>query len=281
MEEKNQKKFYYMCKIQYNGAKYCGFQLQNELSTIQLLINNAFNDYVKGTVTSTVASRTDSGVHAKFQIIRICSPIELEIVNNFDDLLIFLNATLPKDIKILEIKSCTWDLKPSALVLTKEYHYLFSNTFSNSDIEKSIISFNPYPLEIQKIKRCLHFLNNTHNFQNFYSTGSNVKSTTRTLFECEIKEINPHQFYQDFSLVQFPDNIEVCYQFIFKGDGFLKQMIRHLVRALWLVGSGKISEEYFYELLTGEKKNQTLWKIAPAGGLYLYDMKLNSNLFDS
>ena len=56
------------------------------------------------------------------------------------------------------------------------------------------------------------------------------------------------------------------------GNGFLKQMIRHLVSALWMVGSGKLSTDDFTALLAGGHREKRLWKVAPANGLFLVDI---------
>jgi tRNA pseudouridine38-40 synthase len=54
------------------------------------------------------------------------------------------------------------------------------------------------------------------------------------------------------------------------GNGFLKQMNRHLIASLWKLGSGKISMDEFKSYISGPKIIDDLWKVAPPNGLFLY-----------
>lgn len=47
-------------------------------------------------------------------------------------------------------------------------------------------------------------------------------------------------------------------------------MIRHIVSALWMVGSGKMTKEEFATYLNGPKVEKQLWKVASPNGLFLY-----------
>jgi tRNA pseudouridine38-40 synthase len=115
-------------------------------------------------------------------------------------------------------------------------------------------------------------LDGEHNFVNFYSHGSNVKSTIRTITKCELKQINPQELFSKHELFNLPQNITFCYEITFIANGFLKQMIRHIVSKLWLVGSGKLSVEEFQKLLStsNELKSNEKGKVAPSNGLYLF-----------
>ena len=57
-----------------------------------------------------------------------------------------------------------------------------------------------------------------------------------------------------------------------QANGFLKQMIRHIVSALWMVGTGKLSGDDFLALLNGPKIDKQLWKVASPNGLFLYQI---------
>jgi tRNA pseudouridine38-40 synthase len=58
--------------------------------------------------------------------------------------------------------------------------------------------------------------------------------------------------------------------FVFRivGNGFLKQMVRLLVGAIWNIGRGKISIEDLKQALGPEKRSR-LGPVAPPEGLYL------------
>ena len=54
--------------IEYDGGAYCGWQIQNEVSTIQGEIENALHRMTGQTIRVTASGRTDTGVHALGQI---------------------------------------------------------------------------------------------------------------------------------------------------------------------------------------------------------------------
>ena len=69
-----------------------------------------------------------------------------------------------------------------------------------------------------------------HDFASYQTSGSEVSTTTRTIFECSLHE--QHRLKESF----MPDH----YYIKVVGSGFLKQMVRLMVGALWDVGRGKI-----------------------------------------
>lgn len=262
--------YYFKATIQYEGTNYSGLQWQTGLRTIQSEINTALSELMAGKVTTTFASRTDTGVHALEQIMKIssASPINL---SNFKTL---LNNILPNQIKCLSIEKCEGRFKPSTQARSKEYRYLFTNKTQISTQDKQFIANISNKLDFNSIEHCLKLLMGSNDFCNFYSSGSNVKSTIRKVELCELSSINPHTLFLGLDLFKIPPNTNQCFELRIIGNGFLKQMIRHLVSSLWMVGSGKLTVEEFRDLLKGSKVDKQKWKVAPANGLYLYRINI-------
>ena len=260
---------YYKITIQYEGTNYSGFQWQNGLKTVQSEFNTAVSKCLEGKFTTMAASRTDTGVHALEQIVKISSENIIQ-TSRFVDL---LNASLPNDIRCLAIEICDGHFKPAAQTSSKEYRYFFTNQIITNNEDRRFISNISNQLNIELMQDCVEMLNGQHDFCNFYSKGSNVLSSQRIIFQSTLKEINPHLFFQDYELFSIPEHINHCYQFQIIANGFLKQMIRHIVSALWQVGTGKISKEEFLYLLEGPKSEKQLWKVASPNGLFLCHIK--------
>ena len=53
-----------LVRIKYDGSGFCGWQVQNELRTVQSVFQAALRDVLKENVMIVGCSRTDSGVHA-------------------------------------------------------------------------------------------------------------------------------------------------------------------------------------------------------------------------
>ncbi len=267
---------YYKVTIQYEGTNYAGFQWQNGLQTIQSEFNTAISKLIDGKFTTMAASRTDTGVHAMEQVVKISS----ENLINFSSFLETLNIVLPREIRCIDIKPCAGLFKPATEAISKEYRYFFTNKTQVPKEERQFIANISNVLNLDAMMICTSALIGIHDFCNFYSSGSNVKSTVRNISLCELSVINPHQIFSELELFQIPKELNSCYELRIVANGFLKQMIRHIVSALWMVGSGKISTEDFLKLLNGPKNKKQVWKVATPNGLFLYRVNYPSSLTD-
>ncbi len=261
--------YYYRSRVQYDGTGYFGFQWQKDLPTIQNDFNLALGKLVDGKFTTMGASRTDTGVHALEQYVKITSDVEIDC----SSILQKLNQVLPSQIRCLEISPSDRSYKPTNDCLSKEYRYLFTNTIGDNHAERKFVANNPYPLNIEAMRTCIAALVGEHDFHNFVSMGSNVKTTIREIYSCELTEVDPRIVLSHSEVFPLPDNLVKCYQLRVEGNGFLKQMLRHLMTALWKVGNGRLSVDEFMLLLNGPRRSKTLWKVANPKGLFLYRIK--------
>lgn len=257
---------YYLARIQYDGTGYYGFQWQTGLPTIQHDFNLALGKILSGKISTMGASRTDTGVHAFEQFVKITSENEMEV----SSMVRRLNEVLPPQIHCLDFSVSEKSFLPAKASLSKEYRYLFTNIIGDNRTQRKFIANNPYPLNLEAMKICVNALVGKHDFHNFVSTGSNVKSTVREISVCELSAVVYESVFSDSPLFPKPDDLGICYQLRVEGNGFLKQMIRHLMTALWKVGNGRLSVEEFLLLLDGPKKSKSLWKVAHPKGLFLY-----------
>lgn len=256
---------YYQVSLQYDGSDYAGFQWQKNLPTIQAEINQAFAKILKGKFSTTGASRTDSGVHALHQVVKLtCEEAYQERV-----LLKALRENLPSQIRVLSIEQCAPLFHPTAMATCKEYRYLFTNLKGGPLASQKYLANIANPLDVEVMQQVTMLLVGRHDFKNFYSTGSNVKSTVRVIERAELSRINPHALLNSAGLFAVKAELTECFEFKIAANGFLKQMIRHLVSALWMVGSEKLSREDFIKLLQGPQITQKPWRIAAARGLFL------------
>ena len=257
---------YYKASVQYDGTNYFGFQWQKDIPTIQNEINLSLAKLVSGKITTAGASRTDSGVHALEQIVKITSEEKIECASFIN----FFNEALPSQIRCRELAPCEGSFNPISFSHSKEYRYFFTNTLGSRGLEDRFIANYPYDLSLSLMQQCASMIVGQHDFRNFCSAGSNVKTTIREVLECEITKINPHDILVNRDLFSVSQDVQSCYQFKISGQGFLKQMVRHLMSCLWLVGRGKISPDQFRDLLNGNPKTRRLWKVSTPRGLYLY-----------
>jgi tRNA pseudouridine38-40 synthase len=258
--------YYYKTTIQYEGTNYAGFQWQNGIQTIQSEFNSAISQLIGGKFSTSAASRTDTGVHAIEQVVKISSENPINISSFVET----FNIILPSQIKCIEVQPCERNFRPAVQAVSKEYRYFFTNKIQVSKEDRHFIANIANNLNLAEMMICARALVGIHNFCNFYSRGSNVKSTVRNISCCELSVINPHAIFSELELFQIPKDLSSCFELRIEANGFLKQMIRHIVSALWMVGSGKLSTDDFFTLLDGAKNEKQRWKEATPNGLFLY-----------
>lgn len=250
----------YKAKIQYLGTSYCGWQIQPSDKTVQGSLNKALRQINKGQEVITLGSgRTDSGVHALGQVVKI----SMDLLIGPLELTKALNSLLPEDIRVIEIELASEDFHPIQNAEWKEYLYFFSMNKDLSVFHKPFVANAPSNLDFNKMKTASKLFIGEHDFKDFQCVGTEVNSTIRSIFSCELEP-----YTDDWGL--FPKE-ESIYMLSVKGSGFLKQMVRLIVGSLWAVGQGKVSLETLEGSLlspAGEK----LGIVAPANGLYLKEV---------
>lgn len=240
------------------GSNFYGFQIQKNQRTIQGEINRVLAKICKGPEVRTLGSgRTDAGVHALKQVVKVVIPLKIEARK----LMLAMNSLIDPSIKVLSAHPCDESFHPIRDALSKEYHYLFCERKYQNPFNQLLISPSPDKLNFGLMRRFCEVLVGEHDFQAFYTQGTPVTSTVRQIFTCRIQN-GTHHYYN--ANLNFP-----YYQFVIRGQGFLKQMVRQLVGTMWSVAQEKTSLEEVQRALKGEVFKQRLGPTAPAQGLYL------------
>lgn len=247
---------HYKLIIQYKGTRYLGWQVQPENAglTVQGELNRALKTISKSENVKTLgAGRTDAGVHALGQVAKVSIALDIPAEN----LLKAINANLPEDIRVIHAETSDENFIPTVHAKSKEYHYRFTNLKSSSALQNELIQNQTFELDVQKMREACKILIGRHDFTNYYCEGTEVASNIREIYECEIIEVAQGEWM-----------LPAHYVFRVVGNGFLKQMVRCLMGAIWNVGRGKISLEEFKNSLSATKVAR-LGAVAPPNGLYM------------
>jgi tRNA pseudouridine38-40 synthase len=254
--------YHYKAKIEYNGAAYSGWQIQSQgEKTIQGELNRSLSSIANTHEVKTIGGgRTDAGVHALGQIVRIEMPLAITP----DGLRKALATKLPSDIRCLEVWPCTAEFHPIFSAISKEYVFFFTNRREGPSVfQIDRIANCPFSLNIELIREACALFVGEHDFINFSTKGTPVVSTLRTVFECELITS---------STGGFPDHLSPsCFMLRIRGNGFLKQMVRLIVGSLWEVGRGKISKDIIGKALEARQELRA-GPVAPPEGLYLKEI---------
>lgn len=250
---------YYKAVIQYRGTAYSGWQKQPDQKTIQGEIEKVLSQISNTNDIQVIGSgRTDTGVHAFGQVVRLATPKKFSC----ETLLRALNGLINDDIRILEIEDSSEDFQPVFSAKKKTYEYYFSLDENKPPFFIDLITYLNKDLDLELMKKAASVFVGKHDFQNFYTTGTPVKSTIREIYSCEVLKVeNSHYFGPASDL----------YKLKITGNGFLKQMVRLIMASIWSVGEGKVGLKQLEESFDRKLKDK-LAPTAPPQGLYLLEV---------
>lgn len=235
----------YKLTVSYDGYNYMGFQIQNELDTVELELMKAFNKLLNVDVKIYPSGRTDRYVHANGQVCHVDLNIDIPEYG----LMKGLNAYLPNDIYIKEVEKVNEDFHARFSAIKKEYRYYINI----KEYNPLTIRYLPYipNLNIEAMKEAVELLIGTHDFKGFASASIDErKPTIKTIYSIDI--------------INHGDKLE----FIFIGNGFLKYQIRRMMGIIVEIGKGRFTKNKITEIL--ESKNPADSKYILDGcGLYL------------
>lgn len=233
--------------VEYDGSKFFGFQKQKQnFRTIQGELEKALSRFANHEINTTTAGRTDTGVHALFQVVNFKTDAKRKMYGWVRG----VNALLPDDIVVHEavVMPDAFDARFSAI--SRSYKYYILQDRVASAILRGKLGLYYQKLDVEAMKQAGNFLIGRHDFSSFRASDCQANTPVRDL--------------TNFNLQQ-KDNL-LCFEFT--ANAFLYHMIRNIVGALVYVGSGKISVNEFEELFLSKDRTKAPPTFMP-DGLYL------------
>lgn len=236
--------------IQYDGTRYDGWQRQgNTDNTLQGRLEGVLSRMVGKPVEIQGAGRTDAGVHARGQVASVHLPegyTPQEVQN-------YLNRYLPEDVAVVEVVEVGERFHARLSATGKEYRYHI-RMGSVPDVFARKYQYRvEEPLDLAAMERAAGYLTGKHDFRSFCGNRRFKKSTVREVFHI---------------------GVEVCgsdLTLVYRGDGFLYNMVRILTGTLLEVGLGQRTPESMVDILEA-KERTAAGKTAPAQGLVLQEV---------
>ena len=227
--------------IQYDGTNYFGWQMQSEKRTIQKEIETALaplNDEKRVIITG--AGRTDTGVHALGQVAHFNLDTNLKTT----ELLKAINARLPSDIRIIDLKQTNDEFHARFSAKRRYYRY---QCFLGDNLLFKNQSWFTGEIEQSKLDIFANKITGTHDFLSFSKLNKQQENTLCSIYLSK--------WFKTENMLIF----NVC------GNRFLHHMVRYLVGTMVAGVQNKISIDYFEELLNNPHKNVKIFKAPPEG----------------
>jgi tRNA pseudouridine38-40 synthase len=251
------KRYYYFIEFQYLGFRYHGWQKQENVKTIQGMVNRTLNYILDGVKFRTIASgRTDAMVSVNHSAFELFVYQELDVDSFFID----LNKNLPSDIRALSMREVDDKFNIIQNPKVKEYTYLFTYGEKFHPFCAPYMTFIQEDLDIELMKKGAKVFEGEHNFECYCYKPKPETQFHRAVDLCELRVNDIH------TASFFPESSFVLHVY---GKGFMRYQIRLMMGALIRLGRGEISLDQIEQTLKGLQGNPVEYYIAPSSGLML------------
>jgi tRNA pseudouridine38-40 synthase len=242
--------------IQYDGTDFHGWQMQDELRTVQGELTRAISLIEERTVTVHGSGRTDAGVHAEGQVANVS--VEREI--DGEKLRAAINGNVGKDLRVLEAQTISDTFHARYSALGKSYVYRIVNGPVISPFWSRYALHEARLLNPDRMKSAAELFHGKHDWTAFSATQSDVEDRTRTINHINITERKDERARSSI--------IEIAVS----ADGFLRYMVRAIAGTLLAVGREEIDIQVVRQGIE-EGKRSLMMTTAPACGLTLLSVR--------
>ncbi|WP_341233440.1 tRNA pseudouridine(38-40) synthase TruA [uncultured Sulfitobacter sp.] len=241
----------YALKIEYHGAPFHGWQRQNDVPSVQGVIEAALAKIEPRDHNIAAAGRTDKGVHAIAQVAhcdmeRDWTPFRLAEALNYH--------MKPNPVAIVDCVQVddTFHARFSA----QERRYLFRILVRRAPValQAGLVWNVKKPLDLDAMREGASHLLGKHDFTTFRSTICQSVTPVKTVDRL------------DMTLVDTPVGPEL--HFDVRARSFLHNQVRSFVGTLERVGAGSLRPEDVKTMLEARDR-QACGPVSPPHGLYL------------
>lgn len=244
----------YFIYLSYDGARYHGWQIQPNGSSVQEVLGKALSTLLHESIEVTGAGRTDAGVNASLMV------AHFDTEHTADNQLAYrLNKFLPQDIAIHKIVPVKPEAHARFSATSRTYHYYVIT--AKSPFEPYAYRF-PQPLDFDKMNEAAKALFDYIDFTSFSKLHTDVKTNNCRIMAAQWEQVSP-----------------IKWKFTITADRFLRNMVRAIVGTLLDVGRGVLTLEQFREII--EKKDRcSAGMSVPGNALFLADITYPEDLFE-
>jgi len=241
----------YALKIEYDGAPFCGWQKQQDLPTVQGVINTALQHLEPECEGVQGAGRTDTGVHATGQVahvdlVKALAPERLMEAINF--------YMRNEGVAVVACQLAPDDFHARFSAIERQYTFRLLSRRAPMTFDKGTMWQVKHPLDLAAMQAGAQHLIGRHDFTTFRSTVCQALSPVKTLDELRIEQL------------AYRGGIET--RFHIRARSFLHNQVRSFVGTLERVGAGSWQPAQVKAALEA-KSRPACGPVCPAQGLYL------------
>ncbi len=232
--------------LEYDGSNYVGWQFQLNGPSVQGRVQRALEELLGAPVAVAAAGRTDSGVHARGQVVAFDSPRNLPLRAYW----MGLNGLLPEDIAVVTAEEVDPAFDPRRWARGKRYRYSISNRRTRSPLLRHTHWELHQPLDLAAMQDAVRHLLGRHDFSAFRAADCEAAHAVREVSRAEVQRNG--------------DEVTL----VVEGTAFVKHQVRNFVGTLAEVGRRRQPPLWVKAVLDGRDRSKA-GPTAPAHGLCL------------
>ncbi len=237
----------YKLTIEYNGAPFVGWQLQDSGLSVQGLLMDAAQAFCGERVKVQGAGRTDAGVHALGQVAHVDLAKDWATDTVRDALTAHLR---PHPVAVLAAEQVPESFDARFSARQRHYRYRIVNRRPDLALERGRAWRVPHRLDAAAMAVAAQNLVGRHDFTTFRHVDCQAKSPVKTLDRLDV--------------VRSGDEVRI----MAAARSFLHSQVRSMVGALVLVGGGRWSADDLAAARDARNRSACA-PVAPPEGLYL------------
>jgi len=236
--------------IEYDGSRFHGWQTQPDGHTVQDTLQSALRQIAGTAVPVLCAGRTDTGVHAREQIVHF----DVEVERPDSAWVRGVNALLPESVAVLWTRRVPPDFHARYSALSRRYRYVMISRPVRPALAARYAGWTHASLDAETMRKASLFLIGEHDFSSFRSSQCEAKTPVRTV--------------QEIAIERAGERID----FTFSANAFLHHMVRNIIGTLLQVGKGAQAPQWVREVLAARDRRLAAQTAAPQG-LYLESVR--------
>lgn len=235
----------YRLDLAYDGSAFRGYARQERQRTVQDELEKALSIHLKSAVDTSVAGRTDAGVHARGQVVSFTFDDELDE----ERLQRGLNGILGPEISVWSVSPASADFNARFSAKWRRYRYLIDCRPATDPLTRGFVWHVGRALDVEAMRKAASALLGERDFSSFCRSVQG-RSNVRRLDEVSLVENDLLQFW-------------------FQANAFCHQMVRSMVGYLYDVGRG-FSDGSMVEHVIASRDRSAVATVAPPHGLTLW-----------
>ena len=230
--------------LEYDGSGFLGWQRQAQGASVQAALEQALSRVADAPVEVVCAGRTDTGVHARCQVVHFDTDAE----RTPRGWTLGATSRLPDSVCVRWAQPVDAAFHARFAARARCYRYRILNRGVRPALQRDYLTWERLPLDAERMHTAAQSLLGENDFNAFRSVQCQAAHARRDLQQIAVRR---------------EDDIVIL---DVRANAFLHHMVRNIVGSLLMIGRGEKPTDWLGELLAGGDRTHA-GPTAPAQGL--------------